>query len=338
MATQMEATPFMRRNPRRRKDDPRYISPIQTIIDELESRAGGNSLALAHEFEKKIEATDDVGACALLRSELREQYRELGDHDAEERMLLEDCDREPKSPVFWSALANFYWSQQCDYRKARRAAVKAIRVAEEHDCLVVNSCNSLANIACDAQDYGTLSECLEAIMAYAPSPGARDTNYERNFLRRLPVGAIEAGLRTRYGMFLRKSGHLRDYRPHKAIERFRPVVMLIQERGANALTEELLERAEAARHLLRDMRGVPGKIIDAEDILVLGRVISDQLMSIKDIVKSIEDDRLAFSMDEAAKRALEKLKVVTGRYFRRHGRAELKRYISSMRAGEFDDL
>lgn len=238
-------------------------------------------------------------------------------------------------------LASFYWLWTSEFPKALRAGKKAAWVAQQQDLMVINSYISLAHIARDAEDYATLSTCLEAIMDYEYPPNARDTRYSRNFLRGVPAGAIDPDLRARYGTFMRRSGHLRDYRPLGAISLFRPVAMLVGERGGKDLSSDLVDRAEAALHLVRDLDSVPECITGSDyiesAILDLARVIGEQLDLIRSIIKGIEDDRISLGMDEAERLAFERFRAVKGRYFRRHGRDELKRYIASMRAGEFDD-
>lgn len=292
-------------------------------------------------LEAEIERTSDTGGRYFLNRELRKQYRILDDGAAEEGLLLEDVKLEPDNPLAWGRLASFYWLRTSEYPKALRAGKKAAWVAQQQDLMVINSYNSLAHIARDAEDYATLSTCLEAIMDYEYPPNARDTRYSRNFLRGVPAGAIDPGLRARYGTFMRRSGHLRDYQPHEAISLFRPVAILVGEGRGKDLRSDLLDRAEAARHLVRDMDGLPEKIAGGDDveraILDLANVIGVQLDFIRGILRGIEDDRVSLGIDEAERLAFERFKAVKGRYFRRHGRDELKRYIASMRAGEFDD-
>ncbi|MEN3953591.1 hypothetical protein [Iodidimonas sp. SYSU 1G8] len=296
---------------------------------------------MAASLEGKLKATSDPDERYSLRRELREQYHVLGAAGAEEELLLEAVRLEPDNPLEWMSLASFYWLWTSEFPKAIRAGKKAALVAQQQDLMVINSYIQLAHIARDAKDYATLSTCLEAIMDYEYPVNAQDCRYERNFLRDVPAGAIDPDLRARYGTFMRRSGHLRDYRPHEAIMRFRPVAMLVGMGQGKDLDAELLARADAARHLVRDMDGVPEKIVGSDDvegaILDLGKVIGEQLERIRSIIRGIEDDRISLGMDEAERLAFERFKPVKGRYFRRHGRDELTRYIASMRSGEFDD-
>jgi hypothetical protein len=329
----------MRKSRRRRADRLAdiYLTMVR-MIDDVRANNSEDAYAVIAFLKVKLEEDpEDV----LLRNALKDEYFRVGDMKAEEELLREDIRKDPEHPLNWTALAQFLARNTAKLAEAWQAARRAVLLARKQGRGVIQTYGVLARISRTREDYDTLSACLEDLMDYQVLPDALERRYERSFLWGLPQGAIDPDLRARYGTFMRRSGHLRDYRPHRAIALFRPVAMLAAEGKTGELSEALLARAEDALRVVRDLKGAPESILSSDNvegaILALSDVINQQLTIVKDIICGIEDDRISLGMDEAERLAFERFKAVKGRYFRRHGRDELKRYIASMRAGEFDD-
>ena len=112
---------------------------------------------------------------------------------------VKELDRYPEEVLEWISLANNYRIVMGDLEKAEETIRGALDLARAQNDMVRCALHDLARIFVERGDYAQLCVTLEEIMTTTPSPG--DVGRERDFVDRLPSGAIPSELLARYNAF-----------------------------------------------------------------------------------------------------------------------------------------
>jgi tetratricopeptide (TPR) repeat protein len=109
---------------------------------------------------------------------------------------------QPDDPYHWIRLAEHFHYYATDLKKALQAINAAIEKAEKDKLFVRQAHGARIRIALELKDYALVEKSLEALIAYSPLPNRPDVALERDFLKKIPSGAVRDDVVARYKAIL----------------------------------------------------------------------------------------------------------------------------------------
>lgn len=122
--------------------------------------------------------------------------------DAAEAVIRKCIGLQPDDPYHWIRLAEHFHYYATDLGKALEAIDTAIRKAEKQKAFVRQAHGARIRIAVELRKYPCVEESLAALIAYRPSSNSPDVALERDFLKKIPPGAVRNDLVERYKALL----------------------------------------------------------------------------------------------------------------------------------------
>jgi hypothetical protein len=141
-----------------------------------------------------------------LRYLLAEEHRERGNYAASEVAYLADFNANPNDPRPLISLASQKFHDERQPKAAMRIIDRAVEVAMLAGIFRREALGFKARIAVQLKAYPVVEESLRKIMDLTFTPGNLDVDAERDFLDRVPQGAIDANLARVYDEYCRASG------------------------------------------------------------------------------------------------------------------------------------
>lgn len=191
--------------------DPQRVDELEKRLDDLRQRDPRADLKPALRSALQAARDDDETAFILSRiaGELQLELAKAPSdrtHKArfdEVEALLRRCvELQPNDPYYRIRLAEHFHYYASDLKKALEAVNAAVEKAETNRMFVRQAHGTRIRIALDLKDYLTVEKSLEVLSSYSPSPGSPDVAPEKDFLKRLPPGAVPDDLVARYKAIL----------------------------------------------------------------------------------------------------------------------------------------
>jgi hypothetical protein len=140
------------------------------------------------------------------RSLLAQEYRERGDFEAAESVLLASLEADPESPRPLISLANQKLDSQEQPEAAMRVIDRAVEIAMASGLFRREALGVKARIALEQNAYPVVEDVLRQIMALTFTRGHLDIGAERDFFDRLPAGSIDPSMARAYDAYCRERG------------------------------------------------------------------------------------------------------------------------------------
>jgi hypothetical protein len=146
-------------------------------------------------------ARDNNDLAKMLRSFLATEYRRQKKYGAAEQALLELAAQFPDDPTPLISLAEQKLYFEREPEKALEIADRALERACTSGNFRRQAMGVKARIAISLKRYDLVEDVLRTLLDLEYGPGNVDIGVERDFLDRLPTGAVDPELADRYDRF-----------------------------------------------------------------------------------------------------------------------------------------
>jgi hypothetical protein len=158
-------------------------------------------IKLLHSMREDVtEEADYVALTTLLQSE----YSWYGLIAQQEEICREMAERFQEEPMPWITLAEFLLSVREDPHQAMAAIDIGLENALMTGNFVRHAYNTKARIARKLDDYKLIESILGKLLAYKPSHGSQDVNYEKDYLEGISENEISSDLFYQYLELIKK--------------------------------------------------------------------------------------------------------------------------------------
>jgi tetratricopeptide (TPR) repeat protein len=189
----------------------RKIQELEQSIQDL--RTANKRADLKPLLNKAFEAAESDAEKAYILGRLASEWqRELAtlEHNEENKQKFDDAESairrcielQPEDPYNWIMLAEYFHYYAIDLPKALEAINTAIEKAEAAKEFVRQAHGVRIRLSLDLKEYGSVEASLRALVKYRPSSVNPDVSLEKDFLERIPVGAVNGDLITQYTSLL----------------------------------------------------------------------------------------------------------------------------------------
>lgn len=191
--------------------DSQRVDQLEERLDELRQRDPRADLKPALRSALQAAHDDDERAFILSRiaGELQLELAKVpfdkthqAKFDEVEALLRRCTEIQPDDPYYPIRLAEHYYYYASDLKKAFEAISAAVEKAEKSRMFVRQAHGTRIRIALDLKDYSKVEESLVVLSSYSPSPGSPDVALERDFLKKIPPGAVRDDVVARYKAIL----------------------------------------------------------------------------------------------------------------------------------------
>jgi len=149
-------------------------------------------------LKARIERSDKPDERELLHFLLRGEFQRTAQFTAAEALLHENILRHPRHPYPLIALAEHHHYFTRDLQKSKQLIAQALRKARTIREFVYHSLGIQARLAIETQDWKLLESSLHELTAYRHRTGNADVFPEKDFLARIPPGAVSSEAITAY--------------------------------------------------------------------------------------------------------------------------------------------
>ena len=191
--------------------NPQRIDDLEKRLDELRHKDPRADLkpvlrsalrAARDDEERAFIQSRLAGELQLELAKLPSDSRHKARFDEVEALLRRCVELQPDDPYYRIRLAEHFHYYASDLRKALEAINAAVEKAEKNGTFVRQAHGTRIRIALDLKDYPIVEKSLEVLTSYSPLPGSPDVAPEKDFLKKIPPGAIRNDLVARYKAIL----------------------------------------------------------------------------------------------------------------------------------------
>lgn len=158
---------------------------------------------IVDEITRRMKAENDEEDVRSLAFILASEFRRQGQYGEAENILLDLTEQNPVEPYPLVSLAEqkLYYEEKPN--EALEIVEKALNRARASGNFRRNALGVKARIAEKLQRYELIADVLREIMSIKFGEGRADVGVERDFVDRLPAGAIDPTLLRQYDQFCR---------------------------------------------------------------------------------------------------------------------------------------
>ena len=110
--------------------------------------------------------------------------------------------QDPHEPHHWIRLAEHFQYYATDLERALDAINKAIDKARQGNAFLRQAHGSRIRIALELRQFEYVEESLKALIAYRPPKDSPDVALEKDFIKKIPAGAVSDQLIASYKALL----------------------------------------------------------------------------------------------------------------------------------------
>ncbi len=262
---------------------------------------------------------------------LSHEYGYEFDGDGNEWSLRKLICLQPHHPYPHTALAAFILYHREDMQEALALARQAVDLATRRGVMMIHSLNVQARIARKVGDWELFASCLKGLMEVFGRHHGPDIGYERDFIRRLPRGAVNKTLLRQYDEFLKRREALRPSdqgdEVHEDLERLQLLRWHVSQSSDYVATAEELQFLERCRQIVGEPEPLNEPIDEAnwkQALAIFSSNLGRAVGQLDRLMTAFQQDMKILSKAEAMRRADEAVQQVQGSVFKGMARRAIK--------------